>query len=295
MLVEPEISVTLPHGLWDEGGACHRRATLRALSGREELMLGSSPELDPAAASALLATCLRRVGGYDRVDASLAAALTRDDRSFLALRLRAQLYGDRLSIIARCPSPRCGQQADMDLRISELAPEPADDAAPPPDAVSVDTPSGRATVRHPTGEDDAAVHAAAAPARERAALLWARLAELDGQPLSAAAWSALPGPTRGAVALALAEARRLPDLSFVARCPACRAWLELTIDPFALLARELATRTDRLMAEVHCFAFHYGWSEAEALALPRPRRWRYLELMRRELDGRPLLDAQQRI
>jgi hypothetical protein len=47
----------------------------------------------------------------------------------------------------------------------------------------------------------------------------------------------------------------------------------------------------RLEAEVHCLAFHYHWPEADILALPRPRRWRYLELVRRELEGSPLLDG----
>lgn len=293
-MLDPDIALTLPHGLWDANGDCHRRVSLRALSGREELLLGGSAELDPGGASALLAACVSRLGDYDRVDAPLVAALTRGDRHHLALHLRAQLYGDRIALVARCPSPSCRALSDVDLRVSELAPDGAG-RAPAPEAHELDTPSGRAAVRQPTGEDDAAVHQAGGSARERVALLWSRLVELDGQELTPAAWSALPAPTRHAVALALAEGSRAPELSFVARCPTCDGWLELTLSPFALLARELAARTDRLYAEVHCLAFHYHWSEEQTLALPRPRRWRYLELLRRELEGRSLLDGQERM
>ena len=67
--------------------------------------------------------------------------------------------------------------------------------------------------------------------------------------------------------------------------------MELDLDPMALLARELHTSADRLAAEVHCIAFHYHWSEDAILALPRTRRWKYLDLLRRELEGRPLVDG----
>jgi hypothetical protein len=294
VLFRPEIAVTLPHGLWDADGVCHRRAWLRALSGHEELLLGSGAAPDPQAASELLAACMPRLGGYPRVDVELAGALTRGDRQHLALHLRALLYGDRIALVARCPGPSCGAAADVDVHISELAPD-SEGTPDRPEVIELDTPSGRASVREPTGDDDLALHGAGGDPRTRSALLWSRLVELDGQPLAPAAFAALPAATRHAVALALAEHSRAPDLSFVARCPSCRAWLELALDPFALLARELASGTDRLLAELHCLAYHYHWSEADILALPRPRRWRYLELLRRELEGRALLDGMGRM
>jgi hypothetical protein len=294
VLVERELSLTLPHGLWDSDGVCHRRAELRSLSGREELDFGGRTSLHPENASALLAACLTRLGDYEPVDAALAAALTRGDRDYLALRLRAQLYGDRIALVARCPNPTCGALSDVELRISDLAPEPAE-AEPPPEHTELDTPSGRASVREPTGEDDAALAERSVPARERSARLWARLVTLNERALTVEAWSALPAMTRHAVALALANRGGAPESSFLARCPTCRAWLELTLSPFTLLARELSARGDRLLAEVHCLAFHYHWSEEQILSLPRPRRWRYLELLRRELEGKALLDGQERI
>lgn len=289
MLLEPQIAVTLPHGLYDEDGTCHRHAALRPLTGGEELLLAAGEGAPSAqASSALLASCLARLGGFERVDAGLTAALTRGDRHHLALHLRGQMYGDRISLVVRCPSPGCAALADVDARISSLAPERPE---PAPEHLVVDTPAGRATVREPTGEDDAALEKASVSRAERAAILWSRLVELDGRALSPSDWTALPAAARHAVALALAEGTSAPDLGLIARCPTCAAWLELELDPFALLARELRGGAERIEAEVHCLAFHYHWSEAEILALPRARRWRYLELLRRELEGRPLVDG----
>jgi hypothetical protein len=278
--------VELPHGLFDDAGTCHRAAVLRPLTGHEELLLADAAA-GPDAMSDLLAAVIERLGDYDRVDGALAAELTRGDRQVLVLHLRAGLYGDRLSVVVRCPSPACGALSDVDLRIAGMLPAPA---APRP-WIECDTPSGRAQVREPTGADDAVVGRHAGARAAKSALLWSRLVVLDGTPLTDEQWPALPAPTRQAIAIALAVDSRAPELVFLARCPTCRAGIEMVIDPFALLARELRMGGDRLLAEVHALAFHYHWPESEILALPRPRRWRYLELLSRELDGRPVLGA----
>jgi hypothetical protein len=278
--------VELPHGLFDARGVCHRHAVLRAVSGHEELMFADA-ELGPRAVSDLLAAVIERLGDYERVDDALTAALTRGDRQVLVLQLRAGLYGDRLSLVVRCPNPACAALSDVDLGIAEMLPAPA----PVRPWLECDTPSGRAQIREPTGDDDGVVACHGGDRAGRAALLWSRLVVLDGHPLDPDRWPALPAPTRQAIALRLAEGSRAPELVFLARCPTCRAGIEIVIDPFALLARELRAGGERLLAEVHALAFHYHWPESEILALPRPRRWRYLELLTRELEGRPVLDG----
>ncbi len=279
-------TVELPHGLFDDAGTCHRDAVLRPLTGHGELMLADAAA-GPDAMSDLLAGVIERLGDYDRVDGALAAELTRGDRQVLVLHLRAGLYGDRLSLVVRCPSPACGALSDVDLGIAGMLPAPA----PPRPWIECDTPGGRAQVREPTGADDAVVERHAGARAAKSALLWSRLVVLDGRPLTDEQWPSLPAATRQAIAIALAADSRAPELVFLARCPTCRAGIEMVIDPFALLARELRLGGDRLLAEVHALAFHYHWPESEILALPRPRRWRYLELLGRELDGRPVLGA----
>jgi hypothetical protein len=93
------------------------------------------------------------------------------------------------------------------------------------------------------------------------------------------------------VAAALAGLDGCADLAFVATCPQCGTWIELELDPVDLLVRALAAGEERLLAEVHCIAFHYGWSEAEILALARPRRLANLGLLRDQLEGRALTGA----
>lgn len=281
--------VDLPHGLFDEDGVCHRTAILRPVTGREELLLAEAEaDAAPRALSELLAGVIDQLGEYDAVDLELAAALTRGDRQFLALHLRAALYGDRIPLIVRCASPACRQLSDVDVRVSEIAPEVD---LPPRPVIECDTPDGRAEVREPTGADDDAVAARGGARAERAAHLWSRLVTLGGQRLTPGDWGGLPAATRHAIALALAEGARAPELVFLAACPMCAAGLEIVLEPFGLLARELRLGGDRLLGEIHALAYHYHWPESEILALPRTRRWRYLNLIGRELEGRPLIDA----
>ncbi|APR75700.1 Hypothetical protein A7982_01046 [Minicystis rosea] len=279
-------ATALPHGLRDEDGVCHRDVVLRPLTGREEAALGSGA----GTASAILAACVERIGGYDEIDSVMTAALTRGDRAHLLLHLRAAMFGDRLSLVVPCPSPACSALADMDLSIAEIAPARP---VPAPELLEADTPEGRAILREPTGADDEIVAAASGDRRARSTLMWSRLVvDLGGRgPLAPEQWEALAAPTRHAIAKRLAEATSAPDLVFVARCPSCPALLEVELDPLALLERELRLGVDRLVVEIHCLAFHYHWSEAEILALPRARRWRYLELVRRQIEGRPLIEA----
>lgn len=286
-MASAEVHVVLPHGLRDDAGSWHRRAVLRPLDGHQELALAEAPGGGAAEVSTLLAGTLAGLGDYLDVDAALVAALTRGDRAYLLLRLRAAMYGDRLALVVRCANPGCGGAADVDLAISDLAPDPATEPPGPITACG-----GAAIVREPTGADDLALEAVLATADHATAVatLWCRLVSLAGRAPTVAEWQALPITTRQEIALALTQQSRAPDLAFVARCPHCAAWIEIELDPWHLLVRELTGGGDRLLAEVHALAFHYHWSEDEILALPRTRRWRYLELLRRELEGRPLLD-----
>lgn len=280
--------IRLPRGLYDDAGVCHREVALRPLTGREELALAQTGA-DAAAASALFSACVERIGGYDEVRPEHAAALTRGDRQHLALHLRARMFGDRISLVVPCPNPACRELSDIDLSVTSLLQGPER----VPEVIALDTPDGPARLREPTGADDQLVADAPGDRRERAALLWSRLVlDLGGRgPLSADGWRALAPATRGALALALAEQGGALDLAVLATCPSCRALLELELDPLDLLVRELSAGVDRLLAEVHAIAWHYHWPEPAILALPRGRRWRYLELIARQVEGRPLLGA----
>ncbi|MBS0643116.1 MAG: hypothetical protein JSS43_24895 [Proteobacteria bacterium] len=287
-MIEPAREVALARGLIDETGARHRRVLLRPLNGWQEWSLAAAPDrIGAAEVHALLASCIERLGGYSEIDTSHTAALSRGDRARLALELRSLLFEDRLPLTQRCPNPDCRELADLDLFVSQLLGEPG---APEPEWFDVATEDGPARVRPPTGLDEEISMALPAPPEQQAALLWSRItgAVGDQRGLTAEDWLALRPATRQAIAMALADGEAAPDLTFLSRCPACAGWLELEINPFDLLTRELRRGADRLLAEVHCIAFHYSWSEDTILALPRSRRWRYLELLRDQIEGRPL-------
>jgi hypothetical protein len=278
-----DVAVTLPRGLLDQSGGRHREAVLAPVTGQFELCLSESQELDPLAVSGLLAAAFRRIGGYDPIEPAHAAALTRGDRDFALLHLRRSIFGNRLALVVGCPNPSCRAEADLTLSITELAPTPAE---PAPESWLVDTPDGVVTLREPTGDDDAAVHGL--DAATASAQLWSRLVvDVAGAgPLDAERWSGLGPSTKHALALSLATRRVSPTLAFAAPCPSCRGWMEVELDPAALLASELGVALDRLFAEVHTLAYFYHWSERDILSLPRQRRWRYLELLARQTAGR---------
>lgn len=273
----------LPRGLFDQNGERHREAVLAPLTGHFEARLAEAQDLDPAAVSELLATAFARIGAYDHVDTTHTAALSRGDRNFALLHMRRSLFGDRLSLIVACPNPSCRHEADLTLGVAELAAAPERAA---PETIAVTTPAGSITLREPTGADDAAVHGL--EHQSASATLWSRLI-LDfagAGPISAEQWSELAAPTRNGIALALADGSTGPTLAFAAPCPSCRAWMEVELDPATLLAAELGVAVERLFAEVHTLAYFYHWSEHEILSLSRQRRWRYLELVQRQVSGK---------
>jgi hypothetical protein len=285
-VVSPDArDVVLGRGLIDDTGRRHRTARLRPLTGWQEATLAGAS--GGAGAPELLVGSVAAIGSYIDVDASLLAALSRGDLALLALELRASLFGPRLVLTLRCPNPECRELADLDLDTADLLPERA---VAEPEWIEAATPDGAALVRTPTGADDAAVAAVGGDRDERVALLFSRLVGRlgDRAELTPEQWRDLAPASRHAIALAVADGEVAPTLAITSRCPACRAGLELSLDPFDLLGRELRLGAGRLLVEVHCLAYHYSWSEDEILSLPRTRRWRYLELLRNQIEGLPL-------
>lgn len=273
--------ITFPRGLFDREGGRHQQALLSPITGHLEVHLAHAERLDPEAVSELLARALARIGSYNEVDASHTAALSRADRAFALLHLHRGLFGDRIALIVRCENPSCREEADLTLRVSELLPARTD----VPETFVVETPAGPVVMREPTGADDAALQHL--PKDVASAELWSRvILDFAGRGrLRPDEWTGLPEPVQSSIAVGLAEARNDPTLAFMVPCPSCRGWLEIELDPAELLAARLGVAADRLFAEVHTLAFAYHWSEHEILSLPRDRRWRYLELIARQLAG----------
>ncbi|MGC0334606.1 hypothetical protein RKD23_007596 [Streptomyces sp. SAI-170] len=62
-------------------------------------------------------------------------------------------------------------------------------------------------------------------------------------------------------------------------CAGCGRELAADADPADFVARDLDLLVDELMREIDVIAGGYGWSEEAILAMPAPRRRRYVELI----------------
>ena len=69
-------------------------------------------------------------------------------------------------------------------------------------------------------------------------------------------------------------------------CAACGMPVDVLFDTASFFLAEVAATADRLLDEVHAIAWHYHWSEADILDLPRDRRRRYLDLIAASLGAR---------
>jgi hypothetical protein len=74
------------------------------------------------------------------------------------------------------------------------------------------------------------------------------------------------------------------DLTMDVSCLSCQRSF---IAPFALqdfFFGELSISADILYREIHYLAFHYHWSEAEIMSMPRARRRRYIDVLSTEIE-----------
>ena len=257
--------VTLPSGVWREN-ARHRSAGLRwPAEADERALVEETAGLLPAArVTELISRCVE-IGGAAGDD--VARELTAGDRVALLLELRRLACGEALVCVFPCPNPDCGEQLELELRVSDLLVEPAREPAPVHDLRL-----GEEVVRFrlPTGADEerAAVRALDDPQAAVEELLAACLVEAP---------EPSPPELRERIAEAMAELDPQADLTLALRCPECEREGVVAFDAAAYLFDELGARTQALERDVHVLASGYGWSEDEILALPPARRRRYVE------------------
>lgn len=236
----------------------HSPTSLRPFGRAEDLDIAFTQADRPALVTALLARC----SGAD--DPSCWWAQPVGARIEALLRILALTEGvDRLAMQLRCTQPGCGETFEVALPIDAL---PVHEAGP----LRVELPQGRvAVMRQATGDDLRRWRAAPPPpAKATAALIDALRVDGDVQPAD--------GP---ALAEAIAAHDPLVAFHVACTCPACGADDEQPVDLEDLVLQRLAARQQRLLRDVHELASHYGWAEAQILAVPPARRARYLALI----------------
>lgn len=192
------------------------------------------------------------------------ASLSVGRRDGLLLRLRECTLGSRLEMLAACP--RCRELVEFEADTRELmVSDPYVEPTPPARLALGDQEIAlRRLDSHDLAEAVAAGRSAARSALARAAAGGARV-DGDGRKLATAA----------------AEADPQADLVFGLDCPSCgHAW-RAVLDIADYFWREITGLARRLLDEVQELAAHYGWSEAEVVAMSPVRRRHYLERARR--------------
>lgn len=236
---------------------------MRPLGQPEDLDLAFASADRPALVTELLARC---AGG----DAAHWWTRSVGERTAALLQLFRLNEGvDRLELNTRCQNPGCGEAYAFDLPLAQIA-----GLAPRETAITVRLDDGRqARLRHPTGQDLQRWRAARPATREQAVRLMLDDLVLDG--------AALP-EDEADLAQAVADSDPLVGFSVHAPCPACGTAQDVAVDLEGLVLARLAARQQALLHEVHQLASHYGWTEAQVLAVPPARRAAYRALIERE-------------
>jgi hypothetical protein len=277
-----ETMIPLVNGLWLIGSR-HGQAALRQLTGAHELLVHEARAggIPPAAiVTSLLAATVLRIGGIADVGVEHVRRLTIGDRERLLLGLHTATFGPRLDLVARCPAECCGEFVEIELPAAVM--DLLADASPAPEHhLTVETASGllRVRFRLPSGEDQ---EMAVARATDLGSAADAMLVDCLEAVTNSAGRPVAAETVLEAIRAPLAQAIRTldpgADTEVAVACPACGTSFQALLDGFALLAGAL-TPADALFAEVDVLARAYYWREPDILALPVPRRRRYLALV----------------
>jgi len=277
----------LPGGYRDQKGGVHRDVVLAPMTGRQEDLLadriGTTPV--PLLVTALLASCLRRLGPLRPVPVDVVRDLPVGDRAFLLLKLRQLSFGQRVAAVLNCPA--CEHPMDLAFSLDQIPVETGHPAGPAEPFEIPLAASGLARTvqfRLPTGADQEILATAPGGMTEERAvtILLARcLLRLgDTETIDEHGVLAIDLVARIEIEERMQRYSSSVDLDLEVTCPECGHGFVQPFDYASLMLTEIRLRRPQLYREVHLLALHYHWSEREILGLTRDRRRTYLALLR---------------
>jgi len=251
----------LPGGLL-RGGELRRRVRLCEPDGALELLIADAPRRAGSfhdGVSRVLGALVDDVDG-ESFGYEAAQNLCVADRQFLMHRATTMLGMAHQWIPTSCVE--CGIKFQLEVDFEAL---PVGEAGPGFPFVTVDTEAGPLELRVPTGLDEVAIGILGDDAEAERALL--RRCVVRG-----ALPEALSASDLKRIESALDEVSPWVVTELAGSCPECGTTHAVGLDPYVVMRRSASALYD----EVHTLAWHYHWSEAEILALPRARRQLYL-------------------
>jgi hypothetical protein len=242
---------------------------LRMPDGHDDVLLAESP-IGTRLVLALIGRVASLVDGGPLEPGRLPVA----DLEVILVALRRALLGDRLTGEVRCPATSCGRPMDVTFWLDEYVghrrprrPASVTDAPEPGWFVR----SGGGAFRFPDGDDLLAIDGIVDGHRVLAARCLRPA--VDGR--ATGRWRRHAESAMEAMAPTLSG-------SIGGVCPECHATVQFLFDVRSFVLAELRAHAAWVFDDVHRIAGRYGWPEATILALPRPRRVRYAELIRDE-------------
>jgi hypothetical protein len=241
---------------------------VREATGADELVV-----LEPArSAIATVVTLADRLttdaAGLTPAWAELPAA----DVGAIALTIRQEWLGERISTDARCRDPDCEERMEIEFAIpayiAHHRPGRCPGLRPGPEVGWFELAGPAVSFRLPTISDLQVAAISADPER--------CLRERCMRP------AAVPAAVARQVSRAMTAMAPSLTGTITACCPACGGSEPLRFDPVTYSLTELRDAASGLYEEVHLLASAFAWPEDAILALPRSRRARYAELIRRQ-------------
>lgn len=203
--------------------------------------------------------------------ASDPAELTVGERNLALLRLREDLFGDRVEALGSCPA--CGADLDVTFEVSALlaalpaAERESREAVVEGYTILIRPVRGSdllAALEDPTGDPEARLLTRCVE----------RVTTADGEVLDL-----VPEGLVARVAEELVRRDPAARIEVGLACAECGHHWDEVLDVGGFVWREVDAWAHRTLRAVHVLARAYGWREADILALTPPRRSAYLHLV----------------
>lgn len=198
------------------------------------------------------------------------AALSIGERNRRLLRLRAAIFGRRLSGVTTCGA--CGERLDLDVGLEQLL---AGAASGEP--FEFRSGAHRVLVRFPDSNDLLLASGCGDAESAQATLLERCIVATSSS--EAPSTGPLPESVLVEAAHLLSAADPQADMRLALECPSCATEVVAPFDINSFLWAEIDTWAGRVLEDVHLLASAYGWTESEILCLSDYRRHRYLQMV----------------
>lgn len=248
-------------------GTLRKDFAFRTITGALELALAENDKhlSVPEQVTRVLAQVVDHIAGK-KADLEQVAGLCVGDRQYLMQQLAIALGYDQQWLNAVCV--HCDETYDFQLRLSELPVKEAGEGFP---EVAIDTAQGLLRMHLPTGADQARICTIDDSEEAHRLLLTNCMIEVDTE-TAAVKLAGLSEEDFLAIDTAMEDIAPEPVTMLQAECPSCHHHNQVELDSYRLLRHNPSS----IFSEIHTLAWHYHWSEAEILAMPRQRRARYL-------------------